>query len=62
MLDADAFQAFKEAGDCFDPATAEKLRRFIYGSGASLDPEAAYIAFRGALPTPAALLEKEGLA
>lgn len=62
VLDADAFQAFKEAGDSFDPATAEKLRRFIYGSGASLDPEAAYIAFRGKLPTPAALLEKEGLA
>ncbi len=62
VLDADAFQAFKEAGDAFDPATADRLRRFIYASGGSLDPEAAYIAFRGKLPSPAALLEKEGLA
>ncbi|NKB49037.1 MAG: peptidase M3 [Alphaproteobacteria bacterium] len=61
VLDSDAFQAFKEAGDSFDSATAKKLRRYIYSSGGSLDPEDAYIAFRGKLPTPDALLEKEGL-
>jgi len=61
VLDADAFQAFEEAGDAFDPDTADKLRRFIYSSGGSLDPEDAYIAFRGKLPSPDALLEKEGL-
>jgi peptidyl-dipeptidase Dcp len=61
VLDADAFQAFKDAGDSFDDETAAKLRRFIYSSGGSLDPEEAYIAFRGKLPTPDALLEKEGL-
>ncbi len=62
VLDADAFQAFTEAGDPFDPATAAKLRQHIYGSGASMDPEAAYIAFRGKLPTADALLQKENLA
>ena len=62
VLDADAFQAFKDSGDAFDPATAAKLRRHIYSSGGSMDPEDAYIAFRGKLPSPDALLEKEGLA
>ncbi len=62
VLDADAFRAFKEAGGSFDIATADKLLRYIYSSGGSMDPEDAYIAFRGKLPSPDALLEKEGLA
>jgi peptidyl-dipeptidase Dcp len=62
VLDADAFRTFEEAGDPFDTATASKLRRHIYSSGGSMDPEDAYIAFRGRLPSPDALLEKEGLA
>jgi len=62
VLDADAFRAFEETGDPFDGATADKLRRHIYAAGGSTDPEEAYIAFRGRLPTPDALLEKEGLA
>lgn len=61
VLDADAFQAFEDAGDAFDPATAGKLLRYIYSTGGSMDPEDAYIAFRGKLPSPDALLEKEGL-
>lgn len=60
VLDADAFQAFKEAGDSFDPVLAEKLRHYIYSSGGSMDPEDAYVGFRGELPSPDALLEKEG--
>jgi len=62
VLDSDAFRAFEEAGDAFDPETAAKLHRHIYSSGGSMDPEDAYIAFRGALPTPDALIAKEGLA
>ena len=62
VLDADAFQAFKEAGDSFDTATADKLLRYIYSAGGSMDPEDAYIAFRGKLPSPDSLLKKEGLA
>ena len=62
VLDADAFQAFEEAGDAFDEATAEKLHRYVYSSGGSMDAEAAYLAFRGKLPSPDALLRKENLA
>lgn len=62
VLDSDAFRAFEEAGDPFDRTTAEKLHRHIYSSGGSMDPEDAYIAYRGKLPSPDALIEKEGLA
>ena len=61
VLDCDAFRAFEEAGNPFDPETAGKLKEQVYSSGDSIDPEKAYIAFRGALPTPDALLEKRGL-
>ncbi|MBO6785040.1 MAG: peptidase M3, partial [Alphaproteobacteria bacterium] len=62
VLDSDAFRAFEDAGNPFDAETAAKLHEHIYSSGGSRDPEEAYVAFRGALPTPDALLEKEGLA
>jgi peptidyl-dipeptidase Dcp len=61
VLDADAFAAFKEAGDHFDPATAKKLRDYIYSAGNLRDPAEAYKAFRGRLPTVDALLKKRGL-
>ena len=47
VLDADGFDAFVEAGDPFDPAVARRLARFIYSSGNSIEPGAAYRAFRG---------------
>ena len=62
VLDADAFSAFEETGDIFDPATARKLRDHIYAAGGSRDPETLYMAFRGRLPTPDALLTRRGLA
>ncbi len=61
VMDADAFSAFQETGDVFHPETAEKLRRYIYSSGGSLDPAEAYRAFRGRMPEIDALLEKRGL-
>jgi len=61
VLDADAFEAFKETGDVFDPATAKRLRDFIYSAGNLRDPAEAYKAFRGRLPTADALLKKRGL-
>ena len=61
LLDADAFNAFKESGNAFDSTTAEKLRKYIYSSGGSMDPEEAYIAFRGRFPSLDPFLEKEGL-
>jgi peptidyl-dipeptidase Dcp len=62
VMDADAFNAFLEAGDVFAPEIAEKLKRFIYSAGDTRDPAEAYTLFRGRLPTPDALLEKRGLA
>ncbi len=61
VLDADAFQAFEEAGDAFDAETAQRLRHFIYSAGNLRDPAEAYKAFRGRLPTVDALLKKRGL-
>jgi peptidyl-dipeptidase Dcp len=62
VLDADAFEAFKETGDVFDKATAARLRDDILAAGNSRDPGASYTAFRGRLPTPDALLRKRGFA
>ena len=61
VLDADGFEAFKEAGNAFDPAVAERLRRYVYASGNSLEPGAAYAAFRGRGPEVEPLLRKRGL-
>jgi peptidyl-dipeptidase Dcp len=62
VMDADAFGAFEEAGDIFDPAVAKRLHDDIYASGGSRDPEDAYVAFRGREPEPDALLRRRGLA
>jgi peptidyl-dipeptidase Dcp len=61
VMDADAFGAFEEAGNIFDPAVAKRLHDDIYSSGGSRDPEEAYIAFRGRAPEPDALLRRRGL-
>ncbi|HEX8047249.1 M3 family metallopeptidase, partial [Rhizobium sp.] len=62
VLDADAFSAFEETGDPFNAGMAEKLKANIYSVGGSIDPEDAYKAFRGKLPSPDAMLKKKGLA
>jgi peptidyl-dipeptidase Dcp len=62
VMDADAFNAFLEAGDVFAPEVAAKLKRYIYSAGDTRDAAEAYTLFRGRLPTPDALLEKRGLA
>lgn len=60
VLDADAFAAFQETGDIFDPATARKLYENVLSSGGSRDPAELYVAFRGRLPSADALLKKRG--
>ncbi len=62
VLDADAFEAFEESGDIFDPATAKRLHDFIYAAGGARDPAEAYKTFRGRLPSADALLRKRGFA
>jgi len=61
VLDADGYEAFVEAGDPFDAHVAERLKRHIYSSGNSLEPGAAYVAFRGRPPRVEPLLRKRGL-
>lgn len=62
VLDADAFEAFKEAGDPFAPEVARKLRDFIYAAGSRQDAAQAYLAFRGRMPTVEPLLRQRGFA
>jgi peptidyl-dipeptidase Dcp len=59
VLDADAFEAFKEAG-LFNQQTAKKFRKLL-SSGGSKNPEELYVEFRGKQPDPNALLRREGL-
>jgi peptidyl-dipeptidase Dcp len=61
VLDADAFSAFEESGDPFNPELAARLRENIYSAGGSKDPEALYTAFRGKMPSPEAMMAKRGL-
>ncbi|MEO7116972.1 MAG: M3 family metallopeptidase [Caldimonas sp.] len=61
VLDADGFEAFVEAGNPFDPEVAQRLARFIYSSGNSIEPGAAFRAFRGRGPTPEPMLRQRGL-
>ena len=61
VMDADAFAAFEEAGDPFDPATAARLEKHILSAGGSQDAEALYTAFRGRMPGVEPLLKGRGL-
>jgi len=61
VLDADAFAAFSETGDIFDPALAARFRREILSYGNSRDPMASFRAFRGRDPDEAALLRERHL-
>ncbi len=61
VMDADAFAAFEEAGDPFDPEVAARLERFILSAGGSEEAEALYLKFRGKMPGVEALLKGRGL-
>ena len=61
VLDADGFGAFVEAGDPFDASVADRLLRFIYSRGGSVEPAEAYRAFRGRDAEVGPLLAKRGL-
>ena len=59
-LDADAFEAFKEAGNIFDPATAAKFK-ILLSSGSTKDAMQLYKDFRGREPDIKALLKNRGM-
>lgn len=61
LLEADAYEAFTEAGDPFDAAVADRLYRNVYSAGNRQPPGAAFRAFRGRDPDPGAMLRKRGL-
>lgn len=61
VMDADAFAAFEETGDVFDPEMAARLATHVFSAGGSRDAAELYSAFRGRLPGVEALLEQRGL-
>ena len=60
ILDADAFEAFAESGDLFNPELAKKFRHLLE-SGNTVEPMDLYRAFRGKDPSPRALLKRKGM-
>mmetsp|Transcript_17814 Transcript_17814/g.21633 ORF Transcript_17814/g.21633 Transcript_17814/m.21633 type:complete len:731 (-) Transcript_17814:266-2458(-) len=61
VLDADAFAAFKETGNLFDPATAEKALKYIYSAGNTEAPDELFRSFRGRDPDVSFMLARKGL-
>ncbi len=61
VMDADAFAAFEEAGDAFDPDLARSLEANILSRGGAVEADDLYVAFRGRLPGVEALLKGRGL-
>jgi peptidyl-dipeptidase Dcp len=61
VMDADAFAAFRETGDVFDPGVAARLAEHVLSAGGSRDAAELYVAFRGRLPGVEALLDQRGL-
>ena len=61
VLDNDAFEAFEEVGNAFDPGTAQRLHDYIYSAGSSIESADAYRAFRGRDAKVEAMLRKRGL-
>ncbi len=61
VLDSDAFAAFKETGNIFDPATAQSFRKNVLEKGGTAEPMDLYKAFRTRAPEVKFLLKNRGL-
>jgi peptidyl-dipeptidase Dcp len=61
ILDADAFQAFKETGNIFNKEVAAKFENEILSKRGTRDPLEMYMAFRGKEQVIDALLKNRGL-
>ena len=61
VMDADAFAAFEEAKDPFDPVVAKSLEKNILAAGGSEEPAILYNRFRGRFPDPSAMIKARGL-
>jgi peptidyl-dipeptidase Dcp len=62
VLTADAFGAFVEGKGPYDRTVAERLRKYVFSVGNTVDPAEAYRAFRGRDPKVDALMKKRGFA
>src|ERR1043165_8548565 len=62
VITADAFGAFTEGRGPYDKKVAERLRKYIFSVGNTIDPAEAYRAFRGRDPKIDALMQKRGFA
>lgn len=60
VLDADAFELFKEKG-IFNKEVADKFKNFVLSQGGTVNPMELYKRFRGQAPQPDALLRRAGL-
>jgi peptidyl-dipeptidase Dcp len=61
VLEADGFDAFTEAGDPFDVATAQRLLKHVYSAGNTVEPAKGFHAFRGRAARVEPMLRKRGL-
>jgi peptidyl-dipeptidase Dcp len=60
VITADAFGAFVEGGGPYDKKVAERLRKYIFSVGNTIDPAEGYRSFRGRDPKVEALMKKRG--
>jgi peptidyl-dipeptidase Dcp len=60
VLTADAYTAFTEAKGPYDKAVADRLVRYVFSVGNTIDPEVGYRKFRGRDPKIDALMIKRG--
>ena len=60
VIAADAFEAFTEAGGPYDKKVAERLRKYVFSVGNTVDPAEGYRQFRGRDPRIEALMRKRG--
>lgn len=61
MLDADAFQAWKETGDIFNKKISDAFKEYILAKGGTEDAELQYKRFRGKEPNVIYMLQNRGL-
>ncbi|MCS6874543.1 MAG: M3 family metallopeptidase [Pyrinomonadaceae bacterium] len=60
VITADAYEAFMEAGGLYDKKVVERLVKYIFSVGNTIDPADGYRLFRGRDPKVEALMRKRG--
>ncbi|OGZ05423.1 MAG: hypothetical protein A2942_03595 [Candidatus Lloydbacteria bacterium RIFCSPLOWO2_01_FULL_50_20] len=61
VLAADAFAAYEETGNIYDPVKGQKFMEEILEAGGKRRMSESYVAFRGRMPSVEALLRQNGL-